>query len=190
MRTANLKLFKKENEVHDMKTGKWIAVTGMTVFLFLASGCQTVSNQQADVNGADTAANTDGADTAANTDGADAAQDSENLNYDGADLEGDVAGFTDEGFSLAPAENKREGEGMVMEQPVIASVDESDLVEVSYGESCEFEVICLDLASQKEVSREPAGKEEIKKETQVLVFGTCEDTRHWTARKVAIMRWQ
>lgn len=65
-----------------------------------------------------------------------------------------------------------------------------DLVTVTYDSDVTFEVITIDKASLTELSREETEKESIKKQTSVLVFGSCQDTYHWTADKVMILRWK
>jgi len=44
--------------------------------------------------------------------------------------------------------------------------------------------------SQSEISREDTDKSSIKKETDVNIFGTCQDEKNWIADKVVIIRWQ
>ena len=53
-----------------------------------------------------------------------------------------------------------------------------------------FEIITMEMASLTEISREGTDKESIKKQTSVLIFGSSQDTYHWTADKVMIVRWK
>ncbi len=110
--------------------------------------------------------------------------------YDGADLEGSVVRFTDTGCSISPVKSECIGEGEILEEAAPGSEDLSQLVEIMYGDKCQFQIITLDAAAQKEVSREEAAKEDIKKATEILVFGSSREEGCWTAEKVAIMRWQ
>lgn len=110
--------------------------------------------------------------------------------YDGADLEGSVVRFTDTGCFISPAKSECIGEGEILEEAASGSEDLSQLVEIMYGDKCQFQIITLDAAAQKEVSREEAAKEDIKKATEILVFGSSREEGCWTAEKVAIMRWQ
>ena len=46
------------------------------------------------------------------------------------------------------------------------------------------------MSSQAETSREDTDKSSIKKDTDVNIFGTCQDEKHWIVDKVVITRWQ
>lgn len=107
-----------------------------------------------------------------------------------ADLEGSVYDFTDAGFSLSMADIYEEGEGSVMEQAAPGAEDESSLVLITYADNCTFQIVVMDAASLTEVSNENTTSESIKKQTQVKVYGNCQDTTHWTAEKIIIVRWQ
>lgn len=107
-----------------------------------------------------------------------------------ADLEGSVYEFTKAGFSLSPAESYEDGEGLVMEQAAPGAEDTSNLVTITYADSCTFQIVVMDAASLKQVSREDTTSESIKKQTQVRVYGNCQDTTHWTADRIVIVRWQ
>lgn len=107
-----------------------------------------------------------------------------------ADLEGSVYDFTKTGFSLSPAKSYEDGEGSVMVQAAPGSEDEDELVSITYADNCTFRIVVMDAASLKEVSNEDTTSESIKKQTQVKVYGSCQDTKHWTAERVTIVRWQ
>ena len=66
----------------------------------------------------------------------------------------------------------------------------TSLVTVTYASDVTFEIITMDMASLTEISREGTDKESIKKQTSVLIFGSSQDTYHWTADKVVILRWK
>lgn len=110
--------------------------------------------------------------------------------YAGADLQGSVVEFSDSGFMLSAAEIIKEDEGDVMVQAAPGAENSEDLVTITYSSDVTFEIITMDSASLAEISREDADKQSIKKQTSVLVFGSCQDTYHWTADKVIIMRWK
>lgn len=107
-----------------------------------------------------------------------------------ADLEGSVYDFTETGFSLSPAKTYEDGGGVVMEQAAPGSEDKDELVSVTYSNNCIFQILVMDVASLKEVSREDTTLESIKKQTQVKVYGNCQDTTHWTAERIIIVRWK
>lgn len=110
--------------------------------------------------------------------------------YAGADLQGSVVEFADNGFQLSAAEIIKEEGGDVMVQAAPGEENTEDLVTITYSSDVTFEVITMDSASLAEISREAADKQSIKKQTNVLIFGSCQDTYHWTADKVIIMRWK
>lgn len=110
--------------------------------------------------------------------------------YAGADLQGSVVEFSDGGFELSAAEVIKEDEGSAMVQAAPGAENEEDLVTITYSSDVTFEIITMDSASLTEISREDTDKQSIKKQTNVLVFGSCQDTYHWTADKVVIMRWK
>ncbi len=111
--------------------------------------------------------------------------------YDGADLEGNVAEFSDEGFSLSPAATEtEEGGGQVMAQAAPGEENDKNNVQVTYTDNTVFQIVNLSMSSQSEVSREDTDKESVKKQSEVCVFGSCQDSHHWTADKILILKWQ
>lgn len=111
--------------------------------------------------------------------------------FDGANLQGSVVEFSDEGFSLSPAATeKEEGGGEVMAQAAPGSESDEDNIQIAYTDNTVFQIVNFSISSQSEISREDTDKESIKKQTDVCVFGSCQDTYHWTADKVLILRWQ
>ena len=107
-----------------------------------------------------------------------------------ADLQGSVVEFSDSGFEMSVAVTTKEGDGEVMVEAAPGAEKEEDLVTVTYASDVTFEIITMDMASLTEISREGTDKESIKKQTSVLIFGSSQDTYHWTADKVMIVRWK
>jgi hypothetical protein len=111
--------------------------------------------------------------------------------YDGANLQGSVVEFSETGFSLSPATTETAADGgQVMAQAAPGSESDENNVQVTYTDNTVFQIVNLSASSQSEVSRENTDKESVKKQSSVCVFGTCQDTYHWTADKVLILRWQ
>lgn len=111
--------------------------------------------------------------------------------FGGANLQGDVVEFSDEGFSLSPATiEKVEGGGEVLAGAAPGSENDEDNIRITYTDNTVFQIVNLSMSSQSEVSREDTDKESVKKRTSVAVFGSCQDTYHWTADKILILRWQ
>lgn len=107
-----------------------------------------------------------------------------------ANLQGSVVEFSDSGFEMSVAVITKEGDGEVMAEAAPGAEKEEDLVTITYASDVTFEIITMDMASLTEISREGTDKESIKKQTSVLIFGSCQDTYHWTADKVVILRWK
>ena len=107
-----------------------------------------------------------------------------------ADLQGSVVEFSDRGFEMSIAVTTKEGDGEVMVEAAPGAEKEEDLVTVTYASDVTLEIITMDMASLTEISREGTDKESIKKQTSVLIFGSSQDTYHWTADKVMIVRWK
>lgn len=110
--------------------------------------------------------------------------------FDGANLEGSVVEFSDEGFSLSPATTKEEGGGMLSAEAAPGSENDENNIQITYTDNTVFQIVNLSRSSQSEVSREDADKESVKKQSSVCVFGSCQDSHHWTADKILILKWQ
>lgn len=111
--------------------------------------------------------------------------------FDGANLEGDVVEFSETGFSLSPATTETvEGGGKIMEIAVPGLESDENMIQIAYTDDTVFQIVNLSASAQSEVSREDADKESVKKQSSVCVFGSCQDSRHWTADKILILKWQ
>lgn len=109
----------------------------------------------------------------------------------GANLYGDVVAFSDEGFSLSPATTEKvEGGGELMKQAAPGLESDENNIQITYTDNTVFQIVNLSMDSQSELSREDTDKESVKKQSSVCVFGSCQDTYHWTADKILILRWQ
>lgn len=111
--------------------------------------------------------------------------------YDGANLQGSVVNFSETGFSLSPANTEIDaGGGQVLAQEEPGSESDKSNIHITYTDNTVFQIVNLSMSSQSEVSREDTDKESVKKQSGVCVFGSCQDTYHWTADKILILRWQ
>lgn len=111
--------------------------------------------------------------------------------YDGANLSGRVVEFSDTGFTITLRTLIINEDGS-MEGGIAAPGYESeeDNITITYTEDTLFEIIYFSTASQAESSREDTDKSSIKKDTDVDIFGICQDEKQWKADKVVITRWQ
>lgn len=110
--------------------------------------------------------------------------------YAGADLQGSVVEFSDSGFKMSVAKNIKVDGGELMVQAAPGAENEEDLVTITYASDVTFEIITMDSTSLTEISREDTDMQSVKKQSDVLVFGSCQDTYNWIADKVIIMRWK
>ena len=115
----------------------------------------------------------------------------EGVFYDGANLSGRVVDFSDAGCTITPRTLIINEDGS-MEGGIAAPGYESEEtnIHITYADDVIFQVIYFSMGSQTEISREDTDKNSIKKETDVNIFGTSQDDKHWIADKVVIIRWQ
>ena len=111
--------------------------------------------------------------------------------YGGANLAGRVVAFTDKDITITPQTLIVNKDGS-MEGGVAAPGYESeeDNIIISYTDSTVFQTIYFSMSLQEESSREDADKSIISVGTNVDIFGTCQDAKHWSADKIAVEIWQ
>lgn len=107
---------------------------------------------------------------------------------EGANLQGTVVEFSETGFTLSPAST--EADGKVLAEAASGSENDENNVQITYTDNPVFQIVNYSMDSWSELSREDTDKESIKKGTSVAVFGSCQDTYHWTADKILIIRYQ
>lgn len=107
---------------------------------------------------------------------------------EGARLQGTVVEFSETGFTLTPATT--EADGKVLAEAAPGSESDENNVQITYTDNTVFQIINYSKDSLSELSREDTDKESVKKQSSVAVFGSCQDTYHWTADKILIIRYQ
>ncbi len=107
---------------------------------------------------------------------------------EGANLQGTVVEFSETGFTLSPAST--EADGKVLAEVAPGSESDENNVQITYTDNTVFQIINYSKDSLSELSREDTDKESVKKQSSVAVFGSCQDTYHWTADKILIIRFQ
>ncbi len=128
-----------------------------------------------------------GADNNAEDDGASGSRgDGEFL--EGANLQGTVVEFSETGFTLSPAST--EADGKVLVEAASGSESDENNVQITYTDNTVFQIVNYSKDSWSELSREDTDKDSVKKRTSVAIFGSCQDTDHWTADKILIIRFQ
>ena len=108
--------------------------------------------------------------------------------FEGANLLGTVMEFSETGFTLSPAST--EADGKVLAEAAPGSESDENNVQITYTDNTVFQIINYSKDSLSELSREDTDKESVKKQSSVAVFGSCQDTYHWTADKILIIRFQ
>ena len=107
---------------------------------------------------------------------------------EGAQLQGTVVEFSETGFTLSLAST--EADGKVLAEAAPGSESDENNVQITYTDNTVFQIINYSKDSLSELSREDTDKESVKKQSSVAVFGSCQDTYHWTADKILIIRFQ
>lgn len=107
---------------------------------------------------------------------------------EGAQLQGTVVEFSETGFTLSPAST--EADGKVLAEAAPGSESDENNVQITYTDNTVFQIINYSKDSLSELSREDTDKESVKKQSSVAVFGSCQDTYHWTVDKILIIRFQ
>ena len=107
---------------------------------------------------------------------------------EGARLQGTVVEFSETGFTLSPA--TMEADGKVLAEAAPGSESDENNVQITYTDNTVFQIINYSKDSLSELSREDTDKESVKKQSNVAVFGSCQDAYHWTADKILIIRFQ
>lgn len=165
-----------------------------TVLCMSMAGCSGKGKQQSalpDVHMTNESDNNEDIETSKDSSNEAEGNSEEGIFYDGANLSGRVVDFTDTGFTITP-ETLIINEDGSMEGGIAAPGYESDEtnINITYAEDVVFQIINFSMGSQAETSREDADKSSIKKDTDVNIFGACQDEKHWIADKVVITRWQ
>lgn len=165
-----------------------------TVLCMSMAGCSGKGKQQSalpDVHMTNESDNNEDIETSKDSSNEAEGNSEEGIFYDGANLSGRVVDFTDTGFTITP-ETLIINEDGSMDGGIAAPGYESDEtnINITYAEDVVFQIINFSMGSQAETSREDADKSSIKKDTDVNIFGACQDEKHWIADKVVITRWQ
>lgn len=103
-----------------------------------------------------------------------------------AALNGSVIEFTDSGCTISPVTTEDGGQSAVI--AAAGYEDEADSVNVQYQDDCVFQIAEVDVASGSADIRE-ASAADIKKQTNLVLFGDYTDTNSLTASKVIIWRY-
>lgn len=104
-----------------------------------------------------------------------------------ANLIGDVLEFTEDGCLLNQAKETDGGASMQIEAPGMENKDNA--VSVTYTPECEF--VIATVSAQSGVTNVTTGSiSDVKKQSEVHLYGEFTDTNHFNATKVVIARWE
>ncbi len=106
-----------------------------------------------------------------------------------ADLEGYLKEINGDELICNPTITEDvEGGGQVAYTTV--EVDEEQQVYVSCNADTSYELLTMNRASESAVSLETIGKEKLKPDDSLLIYGSASDTTHWTADRVIVIVWE
>ena len=104
-----------------------------------------------------------------------------------ANLRGSVLEFTDNGCLVNQAKDIEGGAGIKIEAPGMENKDNA--VSVTYNPDCEFVIATVN--AQSGVTNVTTGSiSDVKKQSEVYLYGEFADTLHFNATKVVIARWE
>lgn len=103
-----------------------------------------------------------------------------------ATMQGSVAAFSDNGCTVSPVTNVDENTAAVAAP---GSEDDATNVAVSYKEDCIFQIADINITTGKAAISD-ASVSDIKKQASLLIYGAFEGTRHLTAEKIIITRYE
>lgn len=144
------------------------------------NGIEGSSGAQIDNSGSDNSTSTD---TSGNSAGED--NQSEGVHaIDNADLFGSVIDFSETGCTL--------GKGNMTEDTATAlaegtSADDVDQISIVYGEDTEFQIA---VTTMTDITLEAGSKEDVKKSSNIYVYGTKQEDGTFLATRVLIERFQ
>mgnify|MGYP000002008158 FL=1 len=111
----------------------------------------------------------------------------ENDILESANLIGSVLEFTDNGCSVSQAKEIEGGAGIKSEAPGLENKDNA--VSVTYNPDCEFVIATVN--AQSGVTNVTTGSiSDVKKQSEVYLYGEFADTLHFNATKVVIAHWE
>lgn len=106
--------------------------------------------------------------------------------YEGMALSGTVTDFTADGCIVIPIINESTDDGGIVSYVAVEGAeDKSKNVTVTYNNDCVFQLAVLDVGTGN-AALSSSSKDNIKKQTTLLLYGSFEDTYHLNVSKVII----
>ena len=117
----------------------------------------------------------------------DSSENKENDILESANLIGSVLEFTDNGCSVSQAKETEGGASLQIEASGLENKDNA--VSVTYNPDCEF--VIATVSAHSGVTNVTTGSiSDVKKQSNVYLYGEFSDTLHFNATKVVIARWE
>lgn len=107
---------------------------------------------------------------------------------DSAKMSGSVLEFTDSGCSVNQAKDIDGGAGLKMEAEGMENKDNA--VTVTYNPDCEFVIATVSAQSGGVTNVTTGSISDVKKQSNIYLYGEFSDTLHFNATKVVILRWE
>ena len=105
-----------------------------------------------------------------------------------ANLIGSVLEFTDNGCSVSQAKETDGGDSLQIEASGMENKDNT--VSVTYSPDCEFVVATLNKQLGSVTNITTGSISDVKKQSNVYLYGEFSDTLHFNATKVVVARWE
>ena len=107
--------------------------------------------------------------------------------YADMSLSGTVAEFTSDGCSVIPITTEDVGDGFLAYQVIPGNENKEKNVTVTYNNDCVFQLAAIDVETGLAVLSD-AAKEDVKKQTTLMLYGDYQDTYHLNVSMVVIQR--
>lgn len=111
--------------------------------------------------------------------------------FQAANLSGSIMEVSDTEISINAATastDENGGEILIMDAP--SYEDEAGFVHISCGDKTTVQLLTMNRAEEKMISLETVKKSSLTVDSSVLIYGSCQDTTHWTADKIILVVWQ
>lgn len=117
----------------------------------------------------------------------DAASTDANALFEDSAIQGRVVEFSENGCIISPVISEEDGQSSKIAAPGNENSDTN--VNIQYQENCVFQIAVINTATGKADIRDTSISE-IKKQTNLIIYGEFQDTHNLTASKVFISRYE
>lgn len=157
-----------------------IVCLGSTIYGCGYNGAEGSSGVESDYSGRDNSTSTDTSENSAGDDSQSEGVDAIN----NADLFGSVIDFSETGCTLGKGDISEEQQTVTAEG---ASADNEEQISVIYGDDITFQIA---VSSMTDITLEPGSKEDVKKSSNVYIYGKKQEDGTFLASRVLIEHFQ